>query len=374
MNNISSDLVYVLQNYRHTITNPKYKYESRDAYKIDREAPVVKRLTDVRNNLVDIVQSKSFSNIIVEPGYGAGSWAKIPWIAFFDKRHTAIAQKWFYPVILFKNDGSGLYLSLSVAVGNYTKPTKNNAIPRIGKNKLEPLENVAKNLRGYFIGFEKLGFQYENNLEFGVEENHKMAEGYSKGSIFNKFYSINDFPSDKDFIGDVITVLRSYDEFCSKNNASNIFDDPNSYSDEIPEKEKQISIHEQYQDMLIDIGKVFGKITYKEYTEKPYRYDVTWHDPVRKGMSDVFEVQYHGDVTTALAKLKHARDTWKSNLFFIYAEEKDLKKVKERLAPVLQGTFHEIEKHLNIISGLELEDLHRVVTSNADSIKTWLSN
>ena len=57
-------------------------------------------------------------SILVKASYGHGEWAKVPWIAFFDKRVTENAMSGIYAVFLFKSDMSGFYLSLSKASGS----------------------------------------------------------------------------------------------------------------------------------------------------------------------------------------------------------------------------------------------------------------
>jgi len=42
---------------------------------------------------------------------GRGNWARIPWISFLDARETRTTQRGVYPVLLFREDLSGAYLT-----------------------------------------------------------------------------------------------------------------------------------------------------------------------------------------------------------------------------------------------------------------------
>ena len=65
---------------------------------------------------------------IVKASYGAGKWAKVPWIAIFDKRITQSAQKGVYIVYLLNKDTQELYLTLNqAATGKSISELKNSA-------------------------------------------------------------------------------------------------------------------------------------------------------------------------------------------------------------------------------------------------------
>jgi len=52
---------------------------------------------------------------------GRGNWLRIPWISFLDARETRTTQRGVYPVLLFREDLSGAYLTLAQGV---TEPGK----------------------------------------------------------------------------------------------------------------------------------------------------------------------------------------------------------------------------------------------------------
>ena len=141
-----------------------------------------------------------------------------------------------------------------------------------------------------------------------------------------------------------------------------------------PETAKEIRLHQQIQNMLKEIGEALGKRAELEFSQDNYRYDAIWMEsPTIPRASNVFEVQDRGNVVDALAKLKHARDIWGSNIFFVITQDKDRRRAENLLRPFLSGTLHEIEPHLSILAFEEVEEVHRTVTTHKNLFNVWLS-
>ena len=56
------------------------------------------------------------TDYIVEGSAGQGQWTRCPWVAVFDPVVTDSAQRGYYPVYLFREDFTGVYLSLNQGV------------------------------------------------------------------------------------------------------------------------------------------------------------------------------------------------------------------------------------------------------------------
>ena len=76
----------------------------------------------------------------VEGGAGKGNWASCPWISVFDISITESAQFGYYPVYLFREDMTGVYLSLNQGVTDIRE--------RFKENPREVLKRQAANFRG----------------------------------------------------------------------------------------------------------------------------------------------------------------------------------------------------------------------------------
>src|SRR5437899_3195548 len=54
--------------------------------------------------------------LLVRGSAGQANWVRGPWVAIFNRLVTDSAQRGFYPVYLFAEDMSGLYLSINQAM------------------------------------------------------------------------------------------------------------------------------------------------------------------------------------------------------------------------------------------------------------------
>jgi predicted RNA-binding protein len=115
-----------------------------------------------------------------------------------------------------------------------------------------------------------------------------------------------------------------------------------------------LSLHEEIQRMLIEVGKLQNLIAEREYPFDIGKLDVVWRKVAASVPFYVFEVQVGGDVYHALAKLKHAYDLWNSHIFIV-ASPKD----REKAELLLSGTFHEISHRIKFIELDKIKELYR---------------
>lgn len=128
---------------------------------------------------------------------------------------------------------------------------------------------------------------------------------------------------------------------------------------EIPTKilKKEVNLHDQMKEMLLELGKMENYIAEKEYVfpDIGERLDVVWRRVAASVPTYVFEVQIGGNLHQALAKLKHAYDIWNSNVFII-SEEKDIQKINQ----LLGGTFHEISERVKVLTVEKIKNVHEI--------------
>lgn len=133
-------------------------------------------------------------------------------------------------------------------------------------------------------------------------------------------------------------------------------------------------VHEQVETQLEEIGKIFGKYAKKEHHEAPYIYDVIWKEAEwLPRVTHAFEIQDKGNLIEALAKLKHAHDSWGSKLFLIVTGEKDRRKLDQLLEPHFMGTFHEIAGITTILSPEEVDELYKSLSRFKGVIERFLA-
>ena len=90
---------------------------------------------------------------------GQGSWATIPWVVLLDTRETNTTQRVVYCVHLFREDMSGVYLTLAQGL---TEPKEQYG--SIAQAR-EHLRALAENLRQYSENLSQHGFALDDKID-----------------------------------------------------------------------------------------------------------------------------------------------------------------------------------------------------------------
>lgn len=136
---------------------------------------------------------------------------------------------------------------------------------------------------------------------------------------------------------------------------------PSQYEEEEGAGKAQQSYHNQIRDMVLEIGRIEGRISEKEYRINGERIDVVWKRIEAGNPYAVFEVQVGGNFYEALAKLKHAWDKWNSRPFLVTSQQ-----YKGKALEWIRGSFHEMERELKIIDCEKIKELHNAVKKARD--------
>ncbi|MFO0914389.1 MAG: DUF3578 domain-containing protein [Pirellulales bacterium] len=130
---------------------------------------------------------------------GKGNWTNLPWVAFFDQRETTSAQSGVYPVIHFSCDAPvGLRLGLGVAATEF----KDNPEAKAKEVHATLLDADRRQLgQALFIDVIE-GDQQRVKMGSG-----KLANGYSRGMIFERFIALNELQSGESQLTDALQVL-----------------------------------------------------------------------------------------------------------------------------------------------------------------------
>lgn len=91
--------------------------------------PIAKKIRHEFPALIKNYISNDYPSFKIKSSAGAGNWANVPWLSILDPKITSTTQDGFYPVYLFKADGSGIYLSL---IQGITAPSE-----QLGKKEAE---------------------------------------------------------------------------------------------------------------------------------------------------------------------------------------------------------------------------------------------
>ncbi|WP_328857222.1 DUF3578 domain-containing protein [Williamsia herbipolensis] len=136
-------------------------------------------------------------HVKVKGSVGLGNWAAAPWIALLDGRVTTSTQSGVYPVLLFREDMSGVY----VTVAQGTQELK-----KLGRDHmLTQLELTASRVRSLASGeLSGRSFVADNAISLGPGN---LARDYAASIIVHKFYARESVPEDAEILRDLDAVL-----------------------------------------------------------------------------------------------------------------------------------------------------------------------
>jgi len=162
------------------------------------------------HDLVQGLQSsevvKDFPTLRVRFSTGQGNWARVPWIAILDDRNTTTTQSGIYCVFLFREDGSGVYLTLAQGV---TEPQR-----RLGasEGKAE-LRARARTVRASLGPLEDAGFSLTDDID--LHTGPGLGSDYEVSTIAYKLYERDSVPEDAKLRVDLGALIKSYEEMLS---------------------------------------------------------------------------------------------------------------------------------------------------------------
>ncbi|MCB9365691.1 MAG: DUF3578 domain-containing protein [Calditrichaeota bacterium] len=182
------------------------------------------------NVLADLIREeapRAFVEVIdnndryeVKGSVGQGNWAKVPWIAIFDRFVTESAQDGYYIVYLFREDCSGVYLSLNQGVTSVRQKYKSEA-----KDALKIRASDFQSQLG------TLGTQLVvGPIDLAVTTGTSLGAFYEAGSICAKFYARDAIPTDDILAEDIRVFLDLYNGLAERELIS-----PFGVSDELDE-------------------------------------------------------------------------------------------------------------------------------------------
>jgi len=157
----------------------------------------------IRNDLADEV-GKNVGHpdrYVCEGSPGQGNWARIPWVAIFDTLITTSAQSGYYPVLLFKANMTGVYLSLNQGVTEIVQKYKSGA----GEALRAHAEDFRQQLGGVPANFP------ESKIELEVGGAKRLGALYEAGNIFAAFYPRDAIPNDVELKAELRHMLGLYD-------------------------------------------------------------------------------------------------------------------------------------------------------------------
>ena len=147
--------------------------------------------------------AKEHVSITVTASTGQGNWAAIPWIALIGEGSTI--QSGMYCVYLFREDGSGVYLTLAQGV---TEPRN-----RLGRARArDELRDKAAKLRPSLQLLESSGYRLDDDIEL---RDGALGTDYEASTIVHKLYERGTVPDDATLMSDLKVLLDAYGQAMS---------------------------------------------------------------------------------------------------------------------------------------------------------------
>jgi 5-methylcytosine-specific restriction protein A len=136
----------------------------------------------------------------VKASVGAGNWASVPWVAFFDPVITETATKGFYVVYLINPDTQAIYLSLNQGTteiyNEYGEVKGRQILRRRASDMRARIPKFAA-----LLNVHEIELSSSQSLPLGYEAGHALGKVYYPGNI-----------DDAMFGKDLSELLHAYDE------------------------------------------------------------------------------------------------------------------------------------------------------------------
>jgi len=145
----------------------------------------------------------------VKASVGAGNWAAVPWLAFFDPLITESATTGFYVVYLINAQTEEIYLSLNQG----TTAVYQEFGERSGR---EVLRRRAIDIAGRVPESARIF----DTSEIDLGSNEALPLGYEAGHAFGRKYSVGKI-DEKLFYGDLEKILSAYEALIDRGGTTN---------------------------------------------------------------------------------------------------------------------------------------------------------
>jgi hypothetical protein len=198
-NNLKAYLQYFLEGY------------ATNKYKPFKDNEFRKKVRSKANKAVpeSILEDNRY---IVKAFCGQGLWAQVPLLAIFDESITTSATKGYYIAFLFRNDCSGVYMSLNQGYTYFQEMFK-----KLSKESvLKVSEYWREKLSTVISGDDKLFSVAEIDLRV-TGKNNRLPRGYELGNIVSKYYSKSDLErlTEDNLRSDLEHYMKVYRDLCA---------------------------------------------------------------------------------------------------------------------------------------------------------------
>lgn len=179
-----------------------YLLAASEPFKKNQVAEILRKtLPDEVHSAIISAQLNLSTDFEIEGGAGQGDWARCPWVAIRDPEMTDSVQRGYYPVYLFREDMSGVYLSLNQGVTDIREQYKS-------ENK-QALKSRASDYRSRLGGTSERFPEASIDLKPSSKQNY--SADYEAGNVVAKYYDAAALPSEQNLRDDLFGMLALYE-------------------------------------------------------------------------------------------------------------------------------------------------------------------
>ena len=184
---------------------------------------------------------------------GQGNWARVPWVAVFDRLVTETAQNGYYVVYLVKVDFSGVYISLNQGVTTVRGLYGAGAKEALRVRATDILARLGELPDSYIVG----------PIDLTTSSSSSLGAYYEQGSICAKYYAKSGIPSDEMLELDLADFLDLYFILATKDllpSAGSVEEDEENLAREELQTLREHKRIERNQKLALKAKKVHGYI------------------------------------------------------------------------------------------------------------------
>jgi hypothetical protein len=210
--------------------------QARESAQFSGTHPVFASFQRVTQLLSSSQPVKENPHLATRCSLGQGNWARVPWIAILDNRVTTTTQTGFYCVYLYREDCTGVYLTLIQGV---TQPQKDFGA-KLGKEKLRERAAV---LRTQIPELTSAGFKLDDSID--LHASGALGNDYQVSTVAHKYYAANNLPNSTEMLSDLQALLAAYAKCVT--------------ATETPVAPVDLAtLHNEFSDSLVVAGLLFG--------------------------------------------------------------------------------------------------------------------
>src|SRR5215211_3540177 len=171
---------------------------------------------------------------------GKGNWVRVPWIAFLDQRETNSTQYGVYPVYLFREDLSGIYIALNHGISILKEKHGTPESRRILRERTAQLLRDIPSIEA----LTDAGFSLDNTI--ALHTSPGLEKDYEASTVAYKLYRRGEIPNDKELLADLEQLLSVYDQYSERHSSRELPTHLELVTQQPPQKDFQIAsaIHE----------------------------------------------------------------------------------------------------------------------------------